>query len=110
MTLVQNKVQVFISGTVGSMDPYQIELKDLFTHNSTKYCPLRQFRIYKLLNHSSNLTMNVDNNRMELDASSGQWTLKDVSTDFMNISVFIQAFNGKIWSNTISQQLLQIDI
>lgn len=89
MSLVSKKVQVLISALVGSMDQYQIELQDLFKHNSSSYCQLQQYRIYRVLNHSTGVNIDLDDNRMEIDTSSGQWTLKDLSTVYMNVSVFI---------------------
>ena len=47
---------------------------------------------------------------MEIDETSGLWTFKDMTSEYMYMRVYFQAFNGIIWSSVDNPYLLEINL
>ena len=101
-----------VTGHVGGLTAYDLDLRTLFTNNASAYCPITSYGISKVFNYSSGYVYSSSQwgQFMSLQASTGRWELTDLSDQLMNLYVFAVAYNGKVWGNYTQSQIIEVNL
>ena len=105
MIMVGDHPVTIISGVVGTLTSYDLDLKTLISNNASAYCPIEEYKIAKVYNYTSGAVESTASfsTRMSLDTITGIWEFTDLSKEYMNIYVTFMAYNGVIWSSVNAQ-------
>lgn len=60
MLMVGNHPVTYVNSTVGLIDYYSLDLRDIFTNNASFYCPRTSYEIVTVYNHSTNKIYSQD--------------------------------------------------
>ena len=94
-----------VTGYVGSLSFYDLDLKALIFNNASAYCPIEEYKIAKVYNYTSGAVESTAafSTRMSLDKVSGIWEFTNLDSEYLDIHVSFMAYNGKIWSSVNAQ-------
>ena len=110
MIMVGDHPVTIVTGYVGSLSFYDLDLKALIFNNASAYRPIEEYKIAKVYNYTSGAVESTAafSTRMSLDKVSGIWEFTNLDSEYLDIHVSFMAYNGKIWSSVNAQQLIEI--